>query len=77
MRFYFRGRYLKRLVYTSVGAGLGTAVCYPNEASELSGEAYSEIRKKALIAYNFVTGGDLPCQGCIFFLKKNSLYLGF
>ena len=49
---------MKRLLYTGIGAGAGAAVCYPEEANEVSADAYAEIRKKAMIAYNFVNGGD-------------------
>jgi len=51
-----RGRLLKRVVYTSLGAGIGSALCYPETAQTLSGDAYTEIRKKGLIAYNFING---------------------
>ena len=49
----------KRLLYTTFGAGAGAAVCYPEEANEISADAYAEIRKKAMIAYNFVNGGKI------------------
>ena len=48
---------LKRLVYTGLGASVGTAICYPEDSKEISNNVYVESRKKAMIAYNFVTGG--------------------
>jgi len=56
-----RGRMMKRLLYTGVGLGTGTAVCYPEPAAEIGGKVYSEGRRTAMIAYNFVTG--VPNQG--------------
>jgi len=58
-----RGRILKRLVYTGLGAGVGTAICYPEDSKEISNNVYVESRKKAMIAYNFVTGVQSPAVG--------------
>ncbi len=44
-------------MYTGLGAGVGTAICYPEDSKEISNNVYVESRKKAMIAYNFVTGG--------------------
>merc|ERR1711872_828315 len=51
-----RGRFVKRVIYTALGAGAGTAISYPDQAKQLSNDAYVETRKKALIAYTFVSG---------------------
>jgi len=53
-----RGRFIKRVFYTTIGAGIGASISYPAEAKQLSDEAYTETRKKAMIAYNFVNGVD-------------------
>jgi len=53
-----RGRFIKRVLYTTLGAGIGASISYPAEAKQLSEEAYTETRKKAMIAYNFVNGVD-------------------
>jgi len=55
-----RGRFLKRLVYTGLGAGVGTAICYPEDATQVSNNIYAESRKKAMIAYNFINGVESP-----------------
>ncbi len=57
-----RGRFIKRLFYTGLGAGSAAAVCYPNEAASLSKEAYTEAQRLGYIAYNFVTGGKAHAQ---------------
>ena len=57
IEFLFRGRFIKRVFYTTIGAGIGASISYPAEAKQLSDEAYTETRKKAMIAYNFVNGG--------------------
>merc|ERR1711915_33217 len=57
-----RGRLAKRVVYTTVGGVTGAAACYPDTASTVGGELYTEIRKKGLIAYNFVNGVE-PTSG--------------
>ena len=49
----------KRVLYTGLGAGAGTALCYPDEASEVSTTVYQEGRNTALDAYSFVTGGKM------------------
>jgi len=55
-----RGRMLKRLLYTGIGAGAGTAICYPAAVTEAGTQVYGEGRRTALIAYNFVTGVPDP-----------------
>eukprot|EP00092_Neocalanus_flemingeri_P102974 GFUD01131718.1.p1 GENE.GFUD01131718.1~~GFUD01131718.1.p1 ORF type:complete len:246 (+),score=116.90 GFUD01131718.1:43-780(+) len=51
-----RGRLMKRLVYTLVGAGGGAAVCYPEQAREGGEMVYQEGRKNVMVAYNFIAG---------------------
>merc|ERR1719186_2519905 len=51
-----RGRLLKRLVYTMVGAGAGAAVCYPEQAREGGEQVYQEGRKNVMLAYNLIAG---------------------
>ena len=52
-----RGRFFKRLFYTSLGAGTAAVICYPQEANELSKGALDEAERLGRIGYNFVTGG--------------------
>ena len=58
---------LQRLVYTGLGAGVGTAICYPEDTKEISNNVYVESRKKAMIAYNFVTGGNVISEAFLLF----------
>jgi len=60
---FVRGRLLKRILYTSVGAGSGSAICYPDDTQQITTSFYSEARKKAMIAYNFVNGVEYQEQG--------------
>ena len=52
-----RGGMFKRVLYTGLGAGMGTSVCYPDEAGEVSATVYQEGKKTAQDAYSLVTGG--------------------
>ena len=58
---------LKGLVYTGLFAGVGTAICYPEDTKEISNNVYVESRKKAMIAYNFVTGGNVISEAFLLF----------
>lgn len=49
----------KRVLYTGLGAGAGAALCYPDEASEVTTTVYQEGRKTAQDAYSLMTGGKL------------------
>ena len=49
----------KRVLYTGLGAGAGAALCYPDEASEVTTAVYQEGRKTAQDAYSLMTGGKL------------------
>ena len=53
-----RGRFFKKLFYTTLGAGGATAICYPNETKALADEAKVEGEKLGQIAYNFINGGN-------------------
>ena len=65
-----RGRFIKRLFYTGLGAGGAAAVCYPNEATDLSKEAYTEAQRLGYIAYNFVTGGNLLTSYSLYVIQS-------
>ena len=52
-----RGRFFKKLFYTTLGAGGATAICFPKEAEALGKELQVEAEKAGQIAYNFVQGG--------------------
>merc|ERR1719158_1935819 len=52
-----RGRLVKRVVYTGLGAGLGAAVCYPDQARETLDTVETESKNLANAAYSMVTGG--------------------
>ena len=51
-----RGRMLKKLFYTSLGAGGASAIVYPKEAVDIGNQLMDEGEKYAMIAYNFVVG---------------------
>jgi len=51
-----RGRLVKRIVYTMVGAGGGAAFCYPQESRDMGDMVYQEGRNNILQAYNIITG---------------------
>eukprot|EP00095_Tigriopus_kingsejongensis_P004398 maker-scaffold93_size381549-snap-gene-1.18 protein:Tk04398 transcript:maker-scaffold93_size381549-snap-gene-1.18-mRNA-1 annotation:"apolipoprotein o-like" len=51
-----RGRFLKKIYYSTLGFGGSAAMCFPQEANTLSRDALEEGRKLGLIGYNFVTG---------------------
>ena len=52
-----RGRFFKKLTYTTLGLGGGAALCYPQEAREIGNEAYAEAKRYGTIGVNFVQGG--------------------
>ena len=53
-----RGRIVKKLLYSGIGAGAGVAFCYPEDAKEGADIVYEEGRKAALVGYNLITGGQ-------------------
>lgn len=54
--FAKRARLLKRLLYSSIGAGVAASVCFPTESQNFANSAYEETSRLGLIAYNFVQG---------------------
>ena len=54
-----RGRFLKKMFYSGLGAGAGATFCYPDDAKEAGDVALQEGKRNALIAYSFVMGGML------------------
>lgn len=54
--FGLRGGFIRRLLYTSVGAGGVASVCYPQEAEMYAQHGLVEAKKFATIGYNFVYG---------------------
>lgn len=57
-----RGRFFKKLFYTSLGVASTSAACYPRTAAELTKEAWEESKKLGQIAANFVNGGESLCN---------------
>ena len=61
-----RGRIVKKVLYSGIGAGAGASFCYPEDAKEITGIVYDEGRRNALVAYNFINGGivqdDFVCN---------------
>ena len=53
-----RGRIVKKVLYSGIGAGAGITFCYPDDAKDGAGMAYEEGRKAALVGYSFITGGQ-------------------
>lgn len=54
--FAARGGFIKKIFYTSTGAGVVASLCYPQQASVAARDALYEARKGYAIAYNFVKG---------------------
>lgn len=54
--FAARGGFVKKVLYTTAGAGVVASVCYPQQAEEYARDALFETRKGFAIAYNFVKG---------------------
>lgn len=54
--FAARGGFIKKVLYTTVGAGAVASLCYPRQAEQFAKEALFEARKGYAIAYNFVKG---------------------
>jgi len=55
-----RGRLLKRVVYSMMGAGGGAALCYPEQAREGGNMVYQEGKNNIMQAYNIITGVSSP-----------------
>lgn len=54
--FAARGGFIKKVLYTTIGAGAVASLCYPKQAEQFAQEALLEARKGYAIAYNFVKG---------------------
>ncbi|KAM7359945.1 MICOS complex subunit 26/27 isoform 1-T5 [Cochliomyia hominivorax] len=54
--FAARGGFIKKVLYTTIGAGAVASLCYPRQAEQFVKEALFETRKGYAIAYNFVKG---------------------
>ncbi|XP_013099067.1 MICOS complex subunit MIC27 [Stomoxys calcitrans] len=54
--FAARGGFIKKVIYTTIGAGAVASLCYPRQAEQFAKEALFEARKGYAIAYNFVKG---------------------
>lgn len=52
-----RGGFIRRTLFTSVGALGMASICYPKEAAEYSNIALDEAHSYATIGYNFIYGG--------------------
>jgi len=57
-----RGRFLKRVAYTSIGIGGFGAVCYPQKAENLAASGFDYTKKNARIAYHFIIGSRPQVQ---------------
>lgn len=54
--FAARGGFIKKVLYTTIGAGAVASLCYPRQAEQFAKEALFEARKGYAIAYNFAKG---------------------
>lgn len=54
--FAARGGFIKKVLYTTIGAGAVASLCYPRQAEQVAKDALFEARKGYTIAYNFVKG---------------------
>lgn len=54
--FAARGGFIKKVLYTTIGAGAVASLCYPRQAEQFAQEALFEARKGYAIAYNFAKG---------------------
>ncbi|KAH8416962.1 hypothetical protein KR222_000205 [Zaprionus bogoriensis] len=54
--FAARGGVIKKIVYTTIGAGTVASLCYPRQAEENARIVLHEGRKIFAVAYNFVKG---------------------
>merc|ERR1712107_451433 len=51
-----RKRFFGKTLYTTIGAGLFTAILYPEDAKQFGIDAYEEGQRLGKIAVNFVQG---------------------
>ncbi|XP_030375819.1 MICOS complex subunit Mic26 [Scaptodrosophila lebanonensis] len=54
--FAARGGFIKKVVYTGIGAGAVASLCYPRQAEENCRVVLYEGRKIFAVAYNFIKG---------------------
>ncbi|XP_014094777.1 MICOS complex subunit MIC27 [Bactrocera oleae] len=54
--FAARGGFIKKVLYTTIGAGTVASLCYPKQAEIFARDALVQARKGYYIAYNFVKG---------------------
>jgi len=57
-----RGRFLKKLSYTTIGIGGSGAVCYPQQAKNLASDGLGFTNKNLRIAYHFIVGSRPQVQ---------------
>lgn len=56
MIFAVRGGFIKKVLYTGVGAGGIASLCYPKETSHYGQIVLQEAKKTFAIGYNFAMG---------------------
>lgn len=56
MIFAVRGGFIKKVLYTGIGAGSIASLCYPKETSHYGQIALQEAKKNFAIGYNFAMG---------------------
>lgn len=54
--FAARGGFIKKVLYTTIGAGTVASLCYPRQAEVFARDALVQARKGFSIAYNFIKG---------------------
>jgi len=54
-----RGRLIKRVLYTGIGAGIGASVCFPEEANEAMATVEKEGKKAVEMVQALANGGKL------------------
>lgn len=54
--FALRGGFIRRVLFTTLGAGGVASICYPKEAEVYAQHGIVEAKKYANIAYNFTFG---------------------
>ncbi|XP_053967662.1 MICOS complex subunit MIC27 [Anastrepha ludens] len=54
--FAARGGFIKKVLYTTIGAGAVASLCYPRQTEVFARDALVHARKGFAIAYNFVKG---------------------
>jgi len=57
-----KGKFIKRLTYTSIGFGAAGALCYPERTRQIRDEGLRQAEKNAKIAYYFIVGSRPTVQ---------------